>query len=157
MVDVFQAPIKLDASPVSGLGCVLPKVHKVTVEHSDLTDADTAQDIDLATDDDGNSFPANARLLGCSSNTLIAFTGGGNTAVTLSVGDAGAPTELQTAVSVFTAGYDYAPGAATFGQLEATAYAPIGRFTSTTGTVAGLTAGKVEIYIHYWLPTNPRA
>jgi hypothetical protein len=155
--DVIKSPIRLDVPPVSGLGSVPIKCHKRTVTHADLTDADTSQAIDITVGDDGTEIPANAWIISASCLTQVAFTGGGNTAVVVEIGDAADPNELLTSSSVFTVGFDYAPGVyAPFTAPEAD-YTPLATFTSTTGTVAGLTAGVLECYVHYWVPTNPRA
>ena len=128
------------------------RYHVVTVTHADLTDADTSQDIDLATADNGDAFPANAWILERYLVVGTDFSGGSVSALTCQVGDAADPDELLLATSVFTGAANNVPlasnGAAGYGRWEA-AYAPIARFTSTTDNLVNLTAGSVSIVIVY--------
>lgn len=126
-------------------------VHKITVTEAALTDADTSQDVTLWT------VPAKTKIQRVIAHATADFTGGGNTAVTVSVGTTGTETIYLVANSIFS-------GTPVLGDAEAelgTALAGgighipsftgttaiVARFTSTTGTVGGLTTGSVTFYI----------
>lgn len=143
----FRSPITIDSLLTKGIA-----VCRIT--HADLTDEDTSQAITLSTLNTGNgesAVPANSRIMYAWINVITAFSGGGNTAVVAKLGDAGSSNELITDVDIFTGATGLKPktGSYTLGTFEATAYAPIVTFTSTTGTLAGLTAGVLEVCIEY--------
>lgn len=146
MPTTFRTPLTIDSLVTHG--CAVCRV-----THEDLTDADTSQTLTLSTLAVGlgeSAIPANARPMFAWLNIIVPFSGGGNTEVTVALGDAGDIDELISAVSVFTGASGIKPktGAYTLGSFEA-AYAPIATFTTTTGTCAGLTAGILEIVIVY--------
>lgn len=136
----------------AGYGAMPIRTFKVTIDTSDLTDAATSQAVSLGTDDAGNSFPANARVIGATCHVLTAFAGGSVSALTMQVGDAADPNELLVATDMTATGFTDAPGVYTPWTLEATAYAGLATFTSTDDNLDALTAGKVEVYIHYFKP-----
>lgn len=145
-MSTFRSPIIIDSLVKHGVA-----VCRIT--HADLTDADTSQTLTLSTLAVGlgeSAIPANARPMFAWLNIIVPFSGGGNTEVTVALGDAGDIDELISAVSVFTGASGIKPktGTYTLGTFE-TAYAPIATFTTTTGTCAGLTAGVLEIVIQY--------
>jgi len=125
-----------------------PMVRKLThrVQHSDLTDADGEEDEAIA------GFPANSCPLYALVEVDTAFSGGTSTAVTVSVGDVAAATEVMAAITVFTGASGFGQGAAGANAgncvFEA-AYSPIARFTCTTDTCLALTAGDAYIHLYY--------
>lgn len=146
MATTYRTPITIDSLVTHG--CAVCRI-----THEDLTDADTSQTLTLATLAVGrgeSAIPANSRPMFAWVNVLVPFAGGGNTEVTIALGDAGDIDELISAVSVFTGASGILPKTGTYslGAFEA-AYAPIATFTTTTGTCAGLTAGILEIVIVY--------
>lgn len=76
-----------------------------------------------------------------------AFAGAGPvSAATLSLGDAGAATELINAVDVFaTLGAKTTIGARAYGYMES-GHTPIVTLTLTGGNCSGLTAGEATVY-----------
>jgi hypothetical protein len=134
---------------------VLGKViHKITVAETALTDADTNQSITIWT------VPAKTKILGVVADVTAAFTGGGNTAVTMQVGIAGGDLDAYlVATDVFAAPIVIGDAEAELGTALSNAGPGVGRlpwtgttaiaatFDSTTGTVAGLTTGSVTFYI----------
>lgn len=121
--------------------------------HGDLTDADTSQTItlsDLAIAPPERAIPVKSFVCNAWINVLTAFSGGGNTAVVIKLGDAADDDELITDVSIFTGGTGIKSktGTYTLGTYEA-AYAPKVVVTTTDGTCLGLTAGLLEIFIEY--------
>ena len=133
---------------------IVERWHEVTITHADLTDADTSQAIDLATDDNGNAFPVDCQIVGAFIRVDTDFSGGSVSALTCQVGDAGDPDELITATSVFTGASNVKPlsanGAAGLPRWEA-AYAPEALFTSTTDNLVNLTAGSLTIGLRLWV------
>lgn len=124
-----------------------------------LTDADGSQAVSIQADDQGRNFPANARLLGAGTVVKTPVAGTSLSALTVTLGDAGAATELMTATDLFgdaINSFSQAPGAATFGQLEAAGYVPIATYASTGANVADVTGVIVHV-IAYWLLENPLA
>lgn len=145
-----------------GVGLWPIRVHEVTVTHSDLTAAATSEAIDIATDDNGDTFPASARILDVSAVVDVPFSGGSVSALVLDVGNTGDSDEWLDDEDVFGASAGdvlHDGGAAgTFGALEATAYAPEALFTATGDNVVNLDAGRVRIYIKYIAcAVDPRA
>lgn len=142
----------ITAGTPSALRTVL---HKVTVTEAALTDEDTSQAVTIWT------VPAKTRILRVVADVTAAFTGGGNTACTLQVGISGGDADA------YLAAFDCFSGATTKGLVEADLGVALGnggsgvgafpdftgakaidaQFDSTTGTVAGLTAGSVTFYI----------
>lgn len=138
----------------AGLGMTPNGVFMRTITPADLTDADTSQDVDVATDDAGNAFPTNAKVMGGAVLVTEAFTGPSITELTISLGDVAAATELLPATSAFTAS-GYARGLPV-DQPEA-AYAPIARCDSTGANVGDITTGRAVVFVYYWAPENPLA
>lgn len=143
-VTVFREPLTIDNALTFGCAAL-------EITHADLTDADTSQTLtwsQLATGVLQSAVPARVIIIGAHANVITAFAGGGNTGVVLKLGDAGNDDELIEDVSIMATGIKPRSGAYTLNTYEA-AYAPIVTVTTTTGTCAGLTAGKVELFIHY--------
>lgn len=138
-----------NSAPVSGAAYSLGvKVLTKQITHADLTDADTSQDIAIT------GFPANGIPLRAWVELDTAFSGGTVSALTVSVGDAAAATELFVATSVFTgaaAGVlnGASEGAAVGKFRHEAAYSPIAQFVSTTDNLDALTAGSLTIHIAY--------
>lgn len=132
---------------------------KFTIEHTDLTDADTSEDEVLFT------LPAGAMVQDVYAYVTTQFTGGGNTAVTVAVGTTDADLlaeehdilgtgdgawilEGQTAMDKGTGLYEPT-------DKTRKNYIPIvntdiiAEFTTTDGTCAGLTTGSIDIFIVY--------
>lgn len=126
---------------------------------SALTDADTAQTISIAADNDGNTFPANARPLAAYVYQHSAIAGTSISALTVAIGDAGNTDELfeETDIVATAAGswLDF-PGAYSPLTLEASAYVPVADFVSTGANVAAVT-GTITCVIVYWKLANPFA
>lgn len=150
---------KLNALKMSlGAACAGIKFHIRTLDLSTaLTDADGSQAVSIQANDAGVNFPANARLLGAGTIVKTPVAGTGLSALTVTLGDAGAATELMTATDLFgdaVNSFSQAPGAATFGQLEAAGYVPLATYASTGANVADITGVIVHV-IAYWLLENP--
>jgi hypothetical protein len=127
---------------------------RTLVLDSALTDGDTAQSIDIADDDDGNAFPANARPL--QAYAIPVGEVAGTTTLTLAIGDAANPDELMEEtdlVALDPQDWIDAPGAYVALTNEA-AYAPIADFVSTGANVSAAT-GTVVCVIVYWKLGNP--
>lgn len=144
----YKHPITIDGVATHG-------VARVLVTHEDLTEEDGSQTLDwdtlVAAAFRQSSVPANARPIWAYANLLEVFAGGAVSAATLSLGDAGAPTELLNAVNVFTGqalGIKAKNGAYTLGTFEADYTAKITIATSD-GDVADLDSGIAEIFIEY--------
>lgn len=122
----------------------------------DLSDADTSEDITWAAlvtahPDGASNPPANARITYVHANLVTEFAGGSVSACTLSLGDAGSATEQFNALDVFTGagtGLKAKNGSYAGTAIEA-AYTPIVRVATTTDNINSLTAGAVELAIHY--------
>lgn len=117
-------------------------VKRYTISFGDLTSAGTTQTITLDT------LPKGHIVKGVRVKTSTAFAGGGNTAVTVSVGSAAgsATTFTPVAYDIFQAVADTTAlmvsgwKAATYAADTLQAF-----FTTTTGVCSGLTAGQVFI------------
>lgn len=123
----------------------------VTITHADLT---TAANGTAEAENVGIALPAGARVIGCDVLLTTQFTGGAASAVTLSVGAAGATTALINAFDAFgsTAGAAYAAGASAAtrprGVFSSTQL--IATFTPDAGhALLGLTAGSVTITVDF--------
>lgn len=146
MATEFNTPVKIDRLTTRGVA-----VCRITA--ADLTDADTSQAITLSALNNGwgeSAVPANSRIMYAWINVIEGFEGGDATALTVTLGDAGAATELITAVSVFTGteGLKVKSGTYTLGTFEA-AYAPIATFASTDGNLDDIDTGVLEVCIAY--------
>lgn len=131
---------------------------RTLVLDSALTDADTAQTIDISTDNDGGVFPANARPLAAYVYQHTAIAGTAITDCTVAIGDAGNTDELFEETDIVDDGvagqWHDAPGAYTPLTLEATAYVPVADFVSTGGNVAAVT-GTITCVVVYWKLGDP--
>lgn len=150
---------KLNALKMSlGAACAGIKFHVRTLDLSTaLSDADGSQAVSIQANDAGVNFPANARLLGAGTIVKTPVGGTSLTVLTVTIGDAGAATELMTATDLFgdaINSFSQAPGAHTFGQLEAAGYVPLATYASTGANVADVTGVVVHV-IAYWLMENP--
>lgn len=141
-----------------GAACAGIKFHVRTLDLSTaLSDADGSQAVSIQANDAGVNFPANARLLGAGTVVKQAVAGTSLSALTVTIGDAAAATELMTATDLFgdaVNSFSQAPGAHTFGQLEAAGYVPLATYASTGANVADVTGIVVHV-IAYWLLENP--
>jgi hypothetical protein len=122
-----------------------PIIERFIISEADLTAAGTTQTIDL------KSLPKGTIVKGVRVKASVAFAGGGNTAVTVSVGSAaGTSTTFSAAFDIFQAVGDTVAQmtsgwkAATYAADTLQAF-----FTVTTGTCAGLTVGQVAIDVEY--------
>ena len=152
--DIFLSKLNaLKASLGAAAAGIKFHVYTATLDTA-LTDADTSQDLDIATDDAGAAFPANARPITGYVYQLTAVDG--CTTLTVALGDVGNPDELfEETDLVAQAALDWidAPGAYTPWTLEA-AYAPIAQYVST-GTNVNAATGRVRHVIVYWQLTKP--
>lgn len=121
-----------------------PCWQRYTIAESALTDADTSEDETLFT---CSQF---CKVRGVVVKHSTAFTGGGLTAFTVSVGDSSAPTTYAPAFDIFQAAgdtvFDDTDGLAST-TMAAAGHSVIARFTSTTANVADATAGSVDIWV----------
>lgn len=151
---VGTAPVGTGIS-VNRLSALRTVLHSVTIAETALTDADTSQAIDIWT------VPAKTRVVRIIADVTAAFTGGGNTACTLQVGVSGGDTDAYLKAfdcfsGAVTKGLVYADlgvaldpastGVAAFPDFTG-AKAIAAQWDSTTGTVAGFTAGSVTFWI----------
>lgn len=116
----------------------------VTVLHSDLTDADTTQDINI-----GAVLPANARIVGVDMRAMTAFSGGGTGSQTVDIGTSGDVDALIDGADLFAAVVDGGPATMPQGIRPNKTFATAGaqlsaRFICDT-TQAAFTAGAVTI------------
>lgn len=142
----YDHPIRVDGAFTMG-------VARCRLDTSNLTAEALTQTLvfnTLALANRGTPIPANARIITAWVNVLVPFAGGGATAATVTLGDAGAPTELLTAANIFTGGAGLKPksGALASGAFEA-AYAPQLVITTVDANVDALTAGVLEAFIQY--------
>lgn len=117
-----------------------------------LTDADTSQAVNIATDDDGNTFPANARPISAHTLVVAPIAGTGISALTVQIGDAADPDEMHVATDLFgdaRNSWTDAPGVAAAWRLEGTAYVPLAQYDSTGGNVAAVTGTVVHVIAYY--------
>ena len=137
--------IVLDHSTLAVGNSVVKEV-TMTITTTDLTASATTQEIAIT------SPPANCIIVGGFIELETDFSGGSVSALTASIGDTAAPTEVAVAVDVFTgagAGLkDGEPGVIT-GLGFKVAYVPVVKFTSTTDNVDNLTAGSLIAHLRY--------
>ena len=115
---------------------------RFTIGHADLTAAALTQTIDLG------QTSAHARVESVRVYLPTAFSGGGATAVSIEVGDAGDPDRYIASQSVYTGAAtvtDYAPFKAAGGGITATTIQV--KFTSDVN-VQALTAGSVVVTLN---------
>ena len=114
-----------------------------TIAESALTDADTEEDEALFT------LAAGGRIDGVTVKHSAAFTGGGLTAMTVSVGTAAAPTEFTVGTfDIFQAVGDTVKlDSGYWGSPTNASVGIIARFTSTSANVSAATAGSVDIEV----------
>ena len=130
-------------------------VHKKTLTPADLTAAAVTEAVDIATDDDGASFPANARVIAATMDVIEAFTGGTVSAFTVQLGNTADPDQLLLATSAFTAtGYTDDPGVFNPFTNQA-AYAPEALCTATGDDVDQLATGRAVLRLFYFKPAKP--
>ncbi len=117
---------------------------QVTLGHADLTAAALTETLNV-----GSALPAGSRILGVESELTEVFSGGGASAMTASLGVAGALTELVNARNVFTgqalaivSGNGSRPNGTRSGQLQA-------QFTATGANVVALTTGSITFRVFY--------
>lgn len=122
------------------------------ITYLDFTAAATSEEIDLnVIAGSGNEFPANVLVQGSFLQVDTLISGGSIAAATASLGDTGAPTQLQNAVNVFTGqatglrstlgtGLDNGP------VLE-TAYVPVLTIATGAEDVNTATAGAIWPFI----------
>jgi hypothetical protein len=114
------------------------------VDESALTAASTTQDITLF------QLPARGVVTGTTIKHSAAFSGGGLTGMTVSVGDQSSATLYAPAFDVFQAVSDTTfANADGFKSSTFAARDVFARFTSTGGNVVDATAGKVEVTACY--------
>lgn len=126
----------------------------MTVGHADLTDAvnGEAQSIDI-----GATLPANARIAYVDAHDLTPFTGGGASAVSLTIGSSGDLDAIVSASDVFAAAVDGGPSTFTKGIRPNKLFATIGAqllatFTPDGGAaLLGLSAGSIVIDVWYFV------
>jgi hypothetical protein len=128
------------------------RVRTFTVGHADLTEADTSEDqVDAA-----GALPSGAVLMGYRKRVATAFSGGGNSAVTVDCGFNGATDVLDDGQTVFTgvAAATYGAGANSLPTIRRAigGLVPQCTFVTTDGTNAGLTAGEVSFDYFYTVP-----
>jgi hypothetical protein len=160
LVDTSLRIRKLNALKDS-LGCAASglKYHvRTLVLDSALTDADTAQTISIADDDDGNAFPANARPIAAYAIPIGPIAGTAVDTLTIAIGDAGNTDELleeTDLVALDPQDWIDAPGAYTAWSLEASAYVPVADFVATGGGNVAAATGTVVCVVVYWKLGNP--
>ena len=133
---------------------------RTLVLDSALTDADTAQTIDISEDDDGAAFPANARPFAAYAIPVGSIAGTSVTTCTIAIGDAGNTDELleeTDLVALDPQDWIDAPGAYTPFTLEGTAYVPVADFVTTGGGNVAAVTGTVVCVVVYWKLGNPFA
>ena len=122
-------------------------IERFIINYQDITAAGTTLTLALKT------LPKGSIIKGVKIKHATAFAGGGNTAVTVSVGStAGSATTFASAFDIYQAVADTTM-ALTSGWKAATAAADTlnAYFTCTTGVLSGLTAGLVSIDVEYFL------
>ncbi len=125
-------------------GGTVPTWRKFTIAEAALTGASTTEDEAL--------FTASQleKILGICIKHSAAFTGGGLSAMTVSIGLASDPTFYSDAQDIFQAAGDAVKlDMNTFGSqtMASAGHAVIARFTSTGADVVAATAGSVDIWI----------
>ena len=130
----------------------------------DLVETDTSEVISWATlvaahPDGASNVPPNSRITYAHARLIEVFAGGDVTAVTITLGDAGAATEQMTALNVFTGqalGLKPKTGAYAGAAIEA-AYAPILTVATSDGNLDELESGEIEFALHYEsITTDPQ-
>lgn len=130
------------------------RVRTFTVLHGDLTEADTSEDqVDPA-----GALPAGAVLMGYRKRVDTAFSGGGNSAVTVDCGFNGATDVVDDGQTVFTgvAAATYGAGANALPTIRRAVggLVPQCTFVTVDGTAAGLTAGSASFDYFYTVPAG---
>lgn len=138
-----------NVEPLGAAGMELKVLNQV-ITFASLTDADTSQNIAIA------GFPARSFPIAAGIELVAAFDGGTASGVTASVGDAGAATELCTAIEMITGtgvGVIYSVAGANAGEFvfEA-AYSPICQVVSTGDDLDTFTAGEFVVHLWYMTP-----
>lgn len=119
------------------------------IGHADLTDGDTSQVIDLF------DLPAGAQVLG-RRVLLAAFSGGGNTALSVDVGTPGDPDALIDGADLFAAAVDGEASSVPSGIAPNKSFAAAttikGTFVCVAGILSDFTAGECTSQILYAVP-----
>lgn len=135
---------KISAEPGGNIG----SCKKYTKTFTDLTDADTEQDPVLF------NLPARGKVWAVNIKHSTAFSGGGLSAMTVSVGDSTSPTLYALAFDAFQAVADDkfqdGPSAPNFLSSTWAARDVFARFTSTGANMNAVTAGSVDVHV-CWL------
>ncbi len=132
---------------VGATGGTVPSWDKYTIGEAALTDADTSEDIALFT------ALQYQKVHAITIKHSAAFTGGGLSSMTVSIGTAGSPTYYATEYDIFQAVGDLVfLDENIFGSvtMAAAGHAVIARFTSGGANVADATAGSIDI----WMQTS---
>ncbi len=129
---------------VGAAGGTLPTWNKFTIGEAALTDADTSEDEALFT------ALQHQKVHAITIKHSAAFTGGGLSSMTISIGTAASPTYYVAAYNIFQAVGDLVfLDENIFGSvtMAAAGHPVIARFTSGGGNVADATAGSVDVWI----------
>lgn len=139
-VEVEIFPIA-QVSASGGLRCL-----KMTIAAADLTDADTSQDFALGT------IPAGAWIVGyhVMPDELIAK---GAQTFAMDIGYATAAEYIAANLNVGTGGTADTALEAAVSKMCTADRAILVNITTNTGTLASCTAGDVDVYVFYFLPT----
>lgn len=126
-----------------------PRRKLKTIGHADLTAAAVAENITI------DDLPTGAQIVGWDCSSITAFSGGGATSCTMSIGTAASPTLICAATSVFTgvAAQTKLTAGVSPDAYFAAASTIIARFTADVNVVA-LTAGSITIALLYVLPAD---
>lgn len=120
------------------------------IGHADLTDGDTSQVIDLF------DLPAGAQVIGRRVLLATAFSGGGNTALSVDVGTTGDPDALIDGADLFTAAVDGEASSVPAGIAPNKSFDAAttikGTFVCVTGILSGFDAGSCTIQLLYAVP-----
>lgn len=130
------------AKILSSLSNNVCSVQKYTVAETALTAGATTQDITLLT------LPARGKVCAVSVKHSAAFTGGGLTAMTVSLGRTGNTTFYTAANDIFIAPTDLLiQDTSLYKSGTHASEAVLARFTSTSANVSAATAGSVDIWV----------
>lgn len=135
---------------------------KYTLGFGDLTAAATTQTVILLTNPAGSTLPfiipQGGVVMGVKVHATTSFTGGGVTAMTMSVGVTGTVTALTSAFDIFQAtGNTVVQETPVFKSTTIAPISIVAAFTSTTANLNLLTAGSVDVYICLLNVSTPSA
>lgn len=143
----------MDARSLAAYGARVRRFRK-TIAEGDLVNAVNGSAFDVVL----GALPSNAYVVSHSIKLTAYFTGGGATTMTCSIGTAAAPTDIMTALDVFSTTALNKPlqgtlGAAPRGEMGATNL--VARFTPNAGAnLSALTAGSCVIDVLYLVPDD---